>query len=69
MKATLTFDLPEEQEMFETTIKAQDMWIVLTELSNKLRSMYKHEDIETIGTYECRELLFELCNEKNIEIY
>ncbi len=43
-KATLHFDLPEEQEEYELANKAWPMQSAIYEFSNFLRYRYKHED-------------------------
>jgi hypothetical protein len=45
MKATLTFNLPEEQAEHYCAIKGQDMLNVLWELKAELRSMLKYGDL------------------------
>lgn len=41
-KATLTFNLPEERDEFNTANKAVDMSIVLSEFDNYLRGILKY---------------------------
>jgi hypothetical protein len=45
MKATLEFDLPDEQAEHYCAIKGQDMLNVLFELKSELRSMLKYGDL------------------------
>jgi len=45
MKATLEFNLPDEQAEHYCAIKGQDMLNVLWELKSELRSMLKYEEL------------------------
>ena len=46
MKATLTFDLPDEKEEFDITCKAVDYYRQLWDIDQHLRSLLKHGDPE-----------------------
>jgi len=48
MKATLEFDLPEEQSEFDLCCDATKLSIVISELNNELRNHLKYEEIERI---------------------
>lgn len=45
MKATLEFNLPDEQHEFYCATKGQDMISVLWELQQELRKLYKYEEL------------------------
>lgn len=42
-KATLTFDLPEEQTEHDMANKAVEMWIILDNLDQELRAHLKYD--------------------------
>jgi hypothetical protein len=54
MKATLEFNLPDEQAEHYCAIKGADMLNVLWELKSELRSMLKYGDLPD-GQYEIVE--------------
>lgn len=64
MKAKLEFKLPEEKLEFYLASHAHDLWEVLWDLDQHLRSQLKHGDI-TEETYEAldsvRSLLWDSC--------
>jgi hypothetical protein len=68
-KATLTFNLPEEQREHELATKAGALHQVLWDLDQDLRSKIKHGDYpEAVRAayQEVRSKLHELVNEENI---
>lgn len=68
-KATLTFDLPEEQDDFAMATHATDMWIVLSDLDNELRSHLKydsHPEWHGDTVEEIRKLLWDMRQERGI---
>ena len=66
MKAIIEFDLDNEydQHLFEIMNKAQDLLLAINEYDQKLRSMYKYEDIA--DAYNYRELLQNILIEKHV---
>ncbi len=73
MKATLEFNLPEDQEEYDLCNKAYIMHNVIWEMKQWLRSQTKYaaDDISdnTINAlYKCADRLNELINEYNLEI-
>ena len=71
MKAILEFNLPDEQDQFETAINGRKMYTVLWELDQWLRGNVKylpdHISDDQIKAYEkCRETLHELMLYQNI---
>lgn len=66
MEATIKFDLDNEydQHLFEVMNKAQDLLLAIQEYDQKLRSMYKYEDIA--DAYNYRELLRNILTERNV---
>ena len=67
MKAILEFNLPDDQEDFERAVNAWKLEVAINEYSQKLRSMYKHEDIGTIDTYDARKMLFDIFAENGAD--
>ena len=71
MKATLTFDLPEEQEEFELASNAVNYSIALSDIDNYLRSKIKYADLteEQYKVYEeIREQLWCYINDNGIKM-
>lgn len=72
MKAQLTFNLPEEQEEFETANNGWKYQSVLWDLNEFLRSKMKYDDKITDVQYdiydEVRSKIWEFLNEKNITL-
>jgi hypothetical protein len=71
MKATLEFNLPEDQHEYDITIKASAMYSALWEVHNMLRAYYKYKELPS-GQLEIveaiREDFFEILNELEINI-
>lgn len=66
MRATLSFNLPDEQETYDIHVKAMDMSIAVEEFGNYLRSEYKYkEHTEEVAKFleEVREKWFEVMGE------
>ena len=73
MKATLEFNLPEDQAEYDMCNKSSDMYGVIWEMMQWLRSETKYapDDIseDTINAlYKCKEKFNELINDNNLEI-
>ena len=66
MEATIKFNLDEEydQHLFEVMNKAQGLILAIQEYDQKLRSMYKYEDIA--DAYNYRELLQNILIERRV---
>lgn len=66
MEATIKFNLEKEydQHLFDVMTKAQDLLLAINEYDQKLRSMYKYEDVS--DAYNYRELLRNILIEKNV---
>jgi hypothetical protein len=45
MKAKLSFDLPEDEHEFYCANKGKDMFVVLWNLQQELRKLYKYEEL------------------------
>lgn len=74
MQATLTFNLPEDNQEFKLATKASDWWHVCWEMDKWLRAQYKYMpddeySKEKYDTYvEAREKLFELMSENGVSL-
>jgi hypothetical protein len=66
MEAIIKFNLDEEydQHLFEIMTKAQDLLLAINEYDQKLRSMYKYEDMADAFNY--RELLQNILIERHV---
>lgn len=67
MKATIEFNIPEEQNEFDITVKAHNLLNTLHEMSEWLRELYKYKDIETINTEEVRMKLWDLAKDNGVD--
>jgi len=67
MKATLEFNLPEDQEEFNDCNKTSDYKYILGEMDNYLRGECKYNENE--AACKIREHLYSLLNELNITLY
>ena len=70
MKAILEFDLndPFEKNAFLRANSATNAYLVMFDLNEKLRSLYKYENKENIKISEVREMLVDLQTEYNINM-
>jgi hypothetical protein len=73
MKATLEYELPEDQIEFDMAINGHKMHSVLWDLDQWLRSKTKYapdgtSEGELKAYYACREQLRELMNDNNINL-
>ena len=72
MKATLEFNLPEEQTEHRAAVQALDWKYVVTEMDEYFRSQIKYQDLSgevTKALQAARDNLHELCNDNNINIH
>jgi hypothetical protein len=71
MKATLTFNLPEEDHEYSNAVDGSKMRSILWDLDQWLRAKLKYEEL-TDGKYdafkETRDHLRELLREENIDL-
>ena len=66
MKATLEFNLPEDQERFDFATNGINYYLALCEMDEWLRSEYKYNDKEEM--YAVRQKLYLICSENNVTI-
>lgn len=55
MKATLEFNLPEDQDEFNFATRGSNYYIILWDIDQWLRSKMKYDDTLTDGQYEAYE--------------
>lgn len=68
-KASLTFDLPEEQNDFKIANHSIDMWIILSDFDNELRSHLRHNshpEWDEATVMEIRKILLDMRTERGI---
>ena len=69
MKATLHFDLPEEQEEYEIYSKAMLYKIALEDIMNNLRNKIKYEDAGADQNFlTLQQEFFDIINSYSLEI-
>ena len=66
MKATLEFNLPEDQDDFNHATNGFNYYMALVEMDEWLRSEYKYNDKEEM--YEVREKLRQIIFENNVKL-
>jgi hypothetical protein len=66
MKATLEYNLPDDQEEFNHANNGFNYYMALVEMDEWLRSEYKYNDKEDM--YEVREKLRQIIFENNVKI-
>ena len=66
MKATLEFNLPEDQEEFNHATNGFNYYMALVEMDQWLRAEYKYNGNEEM--WEAREKLREIISENNVKI-
>lgn len=72
MIATLTFNLPEEYLEFKQASNASNLFNVIFELDNYLRSEIKYKDNSTevdLSLQRIRDYLNELCSDSGIVLH
>jgi len=71
MKATLKYNLPDDEFEFNCAVKSTKMYFALTEIQDELRRQLKCEDLKK-NQYEMIELLityfYEVLNDNEINL-
>lgn len=65
-KIILEYDSIEDWIEAQTAINSGKLLSIITDFDQKLRSLYKYENTETIGTEKARDLLRETMEENGI---
>ena len=71
MKATIEYNLPEDQFEFDNAVKSMKMWHALNEIKDELRRIYKYEELkenEFEMVERIREKFFEILQENEINL-
>ena len=66
MKATLEYNLPDDQEEFNHATNGFNYYMALVEMDEWLRAEYKYNDKEEL--YEVREKLRQIILENNVKL-
>ena len=71
MKATLEFNLPEDQADFDLAIQGGNMYSALWDISKELRTLYKYEELdekEWKMVERIRDKFYEILDENQIKL-
>jgi hypothetical protein len=71
MKATIEYNLPDDQFEFDNAVKSNKMWHALTEIKDELRSILKYgelRDEQYKFIEEFQEKFFEILQENEINL-
>ena len=71
MKATIEYNLPDDQFEFDNAVKSMKMYFALTEIKDELRTIWKYEELKE-NQFEMveriREKFFEILLENEINL-
>ena len=71
MKATIEYNLPDDQFEFDNAVKSNKMWHALIEIKDELRTIWKYEELKE-NQFEMveriREKFFEILQENEINL-
>lgn len=69
MRATLEFNLPDDEYEFSLAINAREMWYALTDIQQDVRAIYKWENLDE-REFAIVERIYSMINESvsNIKI-
>jgi predicted nucleotidyltransferase len=71
MKATLEFNLPEDQADFDLAIQGGNMYCALWDISQELRTLYKYEELdekEWAMVERIRNKFYDILNDHQISL-
>ena len=71
MKATLKFNLPEDQAEFDLAVQGSKMYSALWDISQELRAIWKHEELsdeEFKMVERIRNKFFEILEDNQITL-
>lgn len=71
MKATIEFNLPEDQHDWDNAVNANAMYLALWDLSQELRTLWKYEELseeEWNMVERIRDKFYEILSEHNINL-
>ena len=67
MKATLEFNLPEEQQEHQTALVAPRLKGIIWDLLQELRRRRKYKDEQTVDIEEVEKYIFELFEKESLD--
>lgn len=67
MKAQLTFNLPEDQESFQTHLNAGKYYCSIHDMLMWLRQKYKYENVTELQVEDVREKMFKILEDHDID--
>jgi hypothetical protein len=71
MKATLEFNLPEDQADFDLAVQGGKLYCALWDISQELRTLYKYEELdekEWAMVERIRDKFYEILNDHQISL-
>ena len=71
MKATLEFNLPDDQNEFDLAIQGSKMYLALWDISQELRTLWKYEELsdeEWKMVERIRDKFYEILDENQIKL-
>jgi hypothetical protein len=68
MKAMFEFSLPEENEEYKLHCQASDLHCAVWDYAEWLRGVCKHGDPKQFDADACRQKLYELLTERNVDL-
>ena len=72
MKATLTYNLPDEQFEFDAAVNGVKSGLIIREMDEEMRKIIKYEDKHTPEVYaiveRLRDILRSKCSEEGINL-
>jgi hypothetical protein len=71
MKATLEFNLPEDQAEFDLAVQGSKMYVALWDISQELRTLWKYEELseeEWKIVERIRESFYDILQKNNINL-
>jgi hypothetical protein len=71
MKATLEFNLPDDQHEFDLAIQGSKMYLALWDISQEIRTLWKYEELseeEWNMVERIRDKFYEILNDNHIEL-
>lgn len=73
IRATLQFELPEDEELFQSAVDGFEYKMAIRELDDFIRNKLKYDDSLTtvrVGVYqEIRDKIYEILDDNNLTIF
>ncbi len=71
MKATLEFNLPDDQNEFDLAVQGSKMYVALWDISQELRTLWKYEELseeEWKMVERIRDKFYDILNDHQISL-